>query len=59
MTHEQAMDELKERLELIARSNGATDAQVRAAMVAAMVDGADRLTVRRMADAVGLHLLKG
>ena len=56
MTHEQAMEDLKVRLQLIATGKGYTDAQTRAAMVLAITDGADRITIRDMATAVGLRL---
>ena len=55
MTITEAMDGLKARLELIASSKGATDAQVRAAMLVAITDGVGSLKVGEMAKAAGLH----
>ena len=54
-TPEQAMDTLKQHLNNIAMSSTANDSQIRAAMIQAMLDGVDRVTLRDMARAVGLH----
>ena len=56
MTHDEAMEGLRARMAQADEVGGYTDAQLRAAMVLAMCEGADRITVRRMAEAVGLHL---
>ena len=55
MTPEEAMDELKSTLRYIANSRRATNAQVRAALLLAITEGADRITIRDMAMAVGLY----
>ena len=59
MTSEEAMAELKPRMERLSRREGSTNAMVRAAMALAIIEGADLVTVRDMAMAVGLHRVKG
>ena len=59
MTPEEAMDELKSTLRYIANSRRATNAQVRAAMALAILEGADRIMVRDTAMQVGLHITQG
>ena len=58
-TPEQAMDTLKQHLNNIAVSSTANDSQIRAAMIQAMLDGVDRITLRDMAMAVGLRNVRG
>ena len=55
MTNEEVMVELKSTLRYIANSRRATNAQVRAALLLAITEGADRITIRDMAMAVGLY----
>ena len=55
MTPEEAMDELKSTLRDIANSRRATNAQVRAALLLAITEGADREVIRQMALDVGMH----
>ena len=58
-TPEQAMDTLKQHLNNIAVSSTANDSRIRAAMIQAMLDGVDRITLRDMAMAVGLRNVRG
>ena len=58
-TPEQAMDTLKQHLNNIAVSSTANDSRIRAAMIQAMLDGVDRITLRDMAMAVGLRSGRG
>ena len=55
MAPEEAMDELKSTLRYIANSRRATNAQVRAALLLAMAEGASQSKIEAMAMAVGLH----
>ena len=55
MTPEEAKERLTVKLWSIADSGDATNARVRAAMAAAILDGADFVAVRDLAVALGLH----
>ena len=55
MTNEEVMVELKSTLRYIANSRRATNAQVRAALLLAITEGASQATIEDMAMAVGLH----
>ncbi len=55
-TPEQAMDKLKQQLDYITMSNTGNDSRIRAAMIRAMLDGVDRITLRDMAMAVGRNV---
>ena len=57
MTQDQdlAMANLQVRLERLAGMTGATNGQVRAAMLLAITEGASRAKIEDMAEAVGLH----
>ena len=55
-TPEQAMDKLKQQLDYITMSNAGNDSRIRAAMIRAMLDGVDRITLRDMAMAVGRNV---
>ena len=52
---ETAMDVLKIRLERLAGKKRATNGQVRAAMLLAIMEGASQDKIEDMARAVGLH----
>ena len=50
------MQELRRRLYRLGSTNGANSDRIRAAMLIAMIDGADKTEIEQMARAVGLHL---
>ena len=55
-TERTPMEELRYRLSGSRNNVGLTDARIRAHMIVAMIDGADKGEVAAMADAVGLRL---
>ena len=52
------MQTLNLRLNNLRRSSNTTDARIRAAMLQAIIDGADPKVIEDMAKAVGLHPLR-
>ena len=50
------MAELNRQMRRIRGSKNASDARIRAAMLAAMLDGADKAEIEQMARAVGLNV---
>ena len=52
---EDPMDTLYKDMRRISRSGEANNARIRAALVKAMMNGADKDEIERMARAVGLH----
>ena len=50
------MQTLRRQLDTMRRRNIASADRIRAAMIVAMIDGADKYEIETMARAVGLHL---
>ena len=49
------MEELRFRISGARNNTGLTDSRIRAYMIKAMIDGADKAEIEAMARAVGLH----
>ena len=54
-TERTPMEELRHRLSGPRNNTSLTDARIRAYMIVAMIDGADKAEVEALARAVGLH----
>ena len=54
-TEREPMEVLRGRMRKFRRNSETTDARIRAAMIEAMMDGADKDEIEAMARAVGLH----
>ena len=54
-TERDPMEVLRDRMRQFRRNSETSDARIRAAMIEAMMDGADKSEIEAMARAVGLH----
>ena len=57
-TERDPMEELRQFMDRHRNNTNLVDARIRAAMIKAMIDGADKAEIEAMARAVGLHSIE-